>query len=333
MESRTSPLSHIVKNTVSLPAGSLVIRLRDKIVNCYLISEQESSDWIVVDAGMSAGFSKRIFKSAEQWFGPESKPAAIILTHGHFDHVGALPGLLEHWNVPVYAHKAEMPFLTGRADYPPADPTVGGGLMARMSPLFSRKGSDLGDRVQVLPEDFSIPHIPSWRWIHTPGHTPGHISLFRDRDRTLVAGDAFVTVKNESALAVLTQRRHVCRPPAYLTMDWEQARRSVETLSELQPETAFTGHGQPMQGELLRHELADLAAEFSHYMPSDGRYVRHPAISDERGVQYIPPTVPDRLPKVVRVMGAAATIAAGLIIARKMRQRRMRKRLFRSRIR
>ena len=42
--------------------------------------------------------------------------------------------------------------------------------------------------------------MPGWRWVHTPGHTAGHVSLFRDADRTLIAGDAFVTTKQESAL-------------------------------------------------------------------------------------------------------------------------------------
>src|SRR4051794_3070678 len=60
-------------------------------------------------------------------FSRRARPSAIILTHGHFDHVGALEHLAEHWDAPVYAHELEMPNLDGRASYPPADPTVGGG--------------------------------------------------------------------------------------------------------------------------------------------------------------------------------------------------------------
>ena len=44
--------------------------------------------------------------------------------------------------------------------------------------------------VQALPEDGSVPFLDEWMWIATPGHTPGHISLFRDDGRVLVAGDA-----------------------------------------------------------------------------------------------------------------------------------------------
>ena len=56
--------------------------------------------------------------------------------NGHFDHVGAIEDLLEHWNVPVYTHSVELPFLTGLAEYALPDPGAGGGLMAWISPLF-----------------------------------------------------------------------------------------------------------------------------------------------------------------------------------------------------
>lgn len=296
-------------------ARPTLVRLRDKIVNSYLAGDHQSGAWIVVDCGMTPGHCKKIFAAGAQFFG-NTPPAAIVLTHAHFDHVGALNKLLERWNVPVFAHQLEMPFLTGRADYPPADPTVGGGLMARLSPLFPRKGLNLGDRVQVLPRDGSIPRIADWRWIATPGHTAGHISLFREADRTLIAGDAFVTVKNESALAVLLQKETVSRPPAYLTTDWEQSRLSIERLADLRPEFAATGHGIPMQGEVLRSGLRKLVDNFSAAMPRDGRYVRHSAVSDANGVQFVPPAVPDPVPKVL------AAVALVTVVALMLRRRR-----------
>src|SRR5690554_6666584 len=136
-------------------------------------------------------------------------PRAIILTHGHFDHVGAFPELLEHWDVPVYAHPLEAPHLTGEEDYPPPDPSVGEGAMALMSFAYPNKAIDLGDRLQPLAADGSVEAMPGWRWIHTPGHTKGHVSLFREADRCLIAGDAFVTVKQESLYAVATQTQSI----------------------------------------------------------------------------------------------------------------------------
>ena len=56
----------------------------------------------------------------------------------------------------------------------------------------------------MLPSDGTVPHLPDFKWIHTPGHTPGHISLFREKDQALIVGDAFVTVKQEYLYKVLT---------------------------------------------------------------------------------------------------------------------------------
>jgi glyoxylase-like metal-dependent hydrolase (beta-lactamase superfamily II) len=285
------------------------------IVNVYFVGEPSARDrsWVLIDAGLW-GSAKRIARTAEERFGKGAKPAAILLTHGHFDHVGAVRELATLWEVPVYAHELEMPYLTGRSDYPPPDPTVGGGAMAQMSRFFPRSGIDLGERARSLPADGTVPAMPGWRWIHTPGHTAGHISLFREADRLLVAGDAFVTVKQESALAVLTQWQEVCRPPAYFTSDWQAARRSVETLAALQPLVAATGHGLPMRGERMEQELQALARDFDRVaVPACGRYVRQPAVADARGVVAVPPPVPDPMRKVLAGVGLVAL--AGVVAA------------------
>ncbi len=246
-------------------------RLRFLFVNLYLWGTPDS--WVLVDAGLQ-GCTSTIIDTAEERFGKGTAPQAIILTHGHFDHVGAFPELFDHWDVPVYAHQLELPHLTGQADYPPPDPTVGKGVMALMSFTYPNKAIDLGPRVQLLPEDESVPHMSGWRWIHTPGHTPGHVSLFRESDRCMIVGDAFVTIKQESLYAVVTQEQEIHGPPAYFTPDWEAARHSVERLAALQPSIAATGHGTPMGGEELTSGLEKLVREFDEIaIPDQGRYV------------------------------------------------------------
>ena len=283
--------------------------LRVGIVNLYLYGRPgtPSGSWVLIDAGLP-GSASWIVRAAEEWIGPWARPAAIVLTHGHFDHVGAVRTLADRWDVPVYAHPLELPYLTGRSAYPPPDPTVGGGAMAALSRFYPRGPIDIGHRVRALPEDGSVPGMPRWRWIHTPGHTPGHVSLFRDQDRTLIAGDAFVTTKQESATAVLTQRPELHGPPAYFTPDWEAARRSVETLAGLEPVRVATGHGPPLEGAQMLADLHELARNFDRLaVPRQGRYVgRPPRISP--------------LPGILIGVGAALLLAALLKRSNQTRQ-------------
>ena len=247
--------------------------MRILFVNVYAVSTP-GGGWTLIDTGlvMSAGKIKRW---AEDKFGAGTKPETIILTHGHFDHVGAVETLVKDWDAPVYAYIDELPYLTGRQKYPPPDPGVGGGLMAVMSPLYPRSSSDLSGRVQALPPDGSVPTLPGWRYLHTSGHAPGHISLFREEDRLLLPGDAFCTTKQESFLAVANQRPELHGPPAYYTPDWDAARKSVQELATLRPLTIAPGHGLPISGEEVAGQLAQLAADFDRVaVPQHGRYVR-----------------------------------------------------------
>lgn len=293
--------------------------LRDRIVNVAFIGSLDGRDdpWVLVDAGLP-GAASRIVHAAEALFGPDSAPAAIVLTHGHFDHVGSLRELVRHWRVPVYAHELELPYLTGRSAYPPPDPTVGGGGMAVMSRFFPRKPINLGDAVLTLPPDGTVPGVDGWRWIHTPGHAPGHVSLFRDYDRALVAGDAFVTTKQESLTAAFTQRPEVHGPPAYYTFDWRAAEDSVDEISALNPHVAVTGHGVPMRGDRLQRDLRGLALNFrERAIPARGRYVRQPAITDRSGVVFVPPPVADRVARAVAGMAAVAVAAIAFSAVRR----------------
>jgi len=252
--------------------------VRILFVNVFAVQTQDG--WTLIDTGLylSAG---KIKHWAENHFGKGTKPQAILLTHGHFDHVGAVKDLLDEWNVPVYAHSDEFPYLTGHAKYPPPDPSVGGGLMAVMSPLYPRTSADLNGRVQPLPADGSVPTLPNWRYLHTPGHAPGHVSFYREEDKVLLPGDAFCTTRQESFLAVAKQRPELHGPPAYYTTDWDAARTSVQTLAKLCPRTIAPGHGLPMCGDEVADQLERLAINFDHFaVPDHGKYVHRTASAE-----------------------------------------------------
>lgn len=226
------------------------------IVNCVFLGEP-GGPWILVDAGVP-GFAGSIVHAADERFGIGRSPEFILLTHGHFDHVGSLESILKTWDVPVYAHPLERPFLDGTSAYPPPDTTTGGGVMPHLAPLFPRDAIDVESRLRDLPSDGTVPGFPEWRWIHTPGHTPGHVSLFREADRTLVAGDAIITTRQESAYAILMQKPEMYGPPSYFTPDWPSALRSVQVLADLRPAAAITGHGRAVVGPLFTEALTAL---------------------------------------------------------------------------
>lgn len=261
--------------TSSLQLTSDILVLEFTIVNACIVGEpgNGSNQWVLVDTGLenSADF---ILQCAEEKFGKESRPQAIILTHGHFDHVGSVIKLANHWDVPVYIHQAELPYITGKRDYPVADPTVDEGLVAKLSPTFPHTSIDVGDRAAALPSDGSIPGVPGWRWVHTPGHTEGHVALFRERDGVVIAGDAFSTVKQESLLSVLTQSEQISGPPKYLTTDWVAAESSVKRIRDLKPSLAIPSHGKPMEGEELTKHLDMLVNDFDEIAkPDQGRFL------------------------------------------------------------
>ncbi len=256
-------------------AAKDIILLHFTVVSACIVinSDSKKQEWVLVDTGMSNS-GDFILNTAKEYFGHNTRPNAIILTHGHFDHVGSVLELSTRWEVPVYAHRLELPYITGDKDYPVADPTVDKGMVAKLSPAFPHHSINLGHYAAELPQDGSVPGLPGWRWIHTPGHTEGHVCLFREKDRVLIAADALSTVKQESLTSVLFQKEQISGPPKYLTTDWKAAEESVKKLHDLNPSLIIPSHGQPMEGDELKMHLDLLVNNFKEIaVPEHGRYV------------------------------------------------------------
>lgn len=297
------------------PIASEVARLGIVFVNVFALGKP-GGPWLLVDAGLP-GSSGLIRQAARRRFGTGARPEAILLTHGHFDHVGAARDLASDWDVPLYAHPLETPYLTGKSDYPPRDPTMGG-AMAQMSRVMPDHGYDFGARVQTLPENGSLPGLPGWRWLATPGHTPGHVSLYRADDGVLLAGDAFATMDLDSWTAYLTRERRFSRPSPPFTYDWETTYQSIQKLTDLKPKVVAAGHGLPIAGDQVAAELRNFTGRFT--LPERGRYIACPPRVGEGGVEELPPPIPD--PYARRAAGAAVAIAAGAMALAIVRRRR-----------
>lgn len=274
------------------------------VANAYLVGTAQN--WVLVDSG-TPGHAKAIKEAAEQCFGANAKPRAIVLTHGHFDHAGSSPELAKEWNVSVYAHRLEFPYLTGASSYPPLD-TSAPGAFSFLARFFPSNTVNIGTRIAELKDDFSEFGITGWKIVFTPGHTFGHVSFFRADDGILLAGDALTTMNLRNLTDIITRREELCAPPPPATYDWQKAHASVQKLASLKPYLIAAGHGKPMPAAAA--PLQKLADDFP--IPEHGRYVREPVRADEHGITYLPPKPPDRLVRAaVGVSAAAVAIGVG----------------------
>lgn len=276
-KTRSSESFYIPMTSISSGKGVEVLPdvycYTNQIVNIIMLGDPAEGSWILVDAGMPTS-GKEIISAAKSRFGDNNPPKAIVLTHGHFDHVGGISDMIEEWAVPVYAHPLEFPFLTGEKEYPKPDSSVEGGLLAKISFIYPTHPIDIKEHLQPLPSDHTVPEMPDWVWVPSAGHSPGHVSFYRAADRTLISGDAFITVRQDSLYKVLIQKEEINGPPRYLTTDWQAAWESIKNLELLQPELVVPGHGQPMSGEAMKSGLKTLVDEFDRIaIPDHGRYV------------------------------------------------------------
>ena len=290
----------------TVAAGVTQLRIQ-RFVNVYFVETGTPNEWVLIDTGLP-GSAKTIIAAANDLFHAGTRPEAIILTHGHLDHLGSAKELADYWRVPVIVHPLELPYVTGKALYPPRDPTVGGSL-AFMSRFFPAQLPNLGERAQALnTDDPAVPHLMNWRWLHVPGHAPGQLAFFREADGTLLGGDAFATCHHDSIPAVLLGRPKISRAGTPFNYDWEAARHSVQTLAALEPRAIGCGHGPVITGPEAAAGLHELANNYP--VPAHGRYVHEPARTDASGVEHLPPAPKDKLPMQAALIGGSL-LAAG----------------------
>jgi len=128
--------------------------------NCFLVYSENNSECVIVDPGAEPD---KIIKGVREY---KLKPVMIVNTHGHVDHVGANKAVKEEFDIPLYIHKSDLKLLKSAMQ-------SAFGLMigAQKSPPpdgFLKEGDTIelgGSHLEVL---------------HTPGHSPGSISLLGD---------------------------------------------------------------------------------------------------------------------------------------------------------
>lgn len=225
----------------------------------YLV--RSGQGWVLVDAGWPNA-EQSIVAAAESLYGSGAEPAAIVLTHLHPDHSGSAPALARRWDVPVYVHPAELPQAPGKLVDEYANPLDRWVLrpLLRVLPEGTMPTTDLTAVVRPLDPAAGVPGLPDWTCVHTPGHTPGHVALFRGSDGVLLTGDALLTTDLNSLRGLLSRATRVSGPPWIATWDWPAAGASVAVLAGLRPRVLASGHGRVMAGPSSARQLDELAA-------------------------------------------------------------------------
>ncbi|QNK86264.1 MBL fold metallo-hydrolase [Sporosarcina sp. resist] len=147
------------------------------------------------------------------------KLKVVILTHQDIDHIGSLPEILQECgnNIKVYAHDLDKPYIQG--DLP----------LLKDGHLDNPPKGKVDD---TLKDGQELPYCGGIHVIHTPGHTPGHISIFLKQSKTLIAGDSMYSVNG------IIGGIH-----APTTLDIKAARLSLKKYLDLDLESVVCYHG------------------------------------------------------------------------------------------
>lgn len=215
--------------------------------NWYVI--EEAGRLTLVDAGFPAHYAdyRRLLDHLGR---SETDLEAVVLTHAHADHTGFARAAADAADCPVFVHALDEDKAASRLQLPWATllPTFVTPFGLSMGLYAAAKGVLEAPRIPkarpVHDDDtLDIPGRPLV--VHTPGHTPGHASLYLPGRDTLIAGDALLTrnVRNGRSHAPNTA-------PRGFNMDEAQAVASARSLKRFGRCTVLTGHGPPWTGDL-----------------------------------------------------------------------------------
>lgn len=199
--------------------------------NTYLITEKELT---LIDCGY-IGSTIRIANSIRNLRRSIEEVTLIILTHNHFDHISGLAELQKITRAKVAAHKADIISINNQSSYP--------WFMRRLlhmppfsalKPLFLTDSSRVD--IQLMGSEILSP-LGGLKVIHTPGHTPGSISLYSFEKKLLIVGDA-----------LRKRRQNPYMQYNIVSNDIKQALNSVKQISQLDFDIICFGHGRPIAG-------------------------------------------------------------------------------------
>jgi glyoxylase-like metal-dependent hydrolase (beta-lactamase superfamily II) len=186
-----------------------------KGAHSYLVT---GSHLFLVDTGLP-GQEKRIFKYLDSIGIELPSIEGIVLTHYDVDHIGSAYAIQQKTNCPVFSHPLEIPYILGDK----IRPGLKRWLPLITRPIYGKINTSLDIRPLTSEKTFE-----DWEIIHTPGHTPGHITLYRNG--LAIVGDLF-------------QGGDIRLAPGFFTWDSHQVRESAKKIIERPLRWILPGHG------------------------------------------------------------------------------------------
>jgi glyoxylase-like metal-dependent hydrolase (beta-lactamase superfamily II) len=222
-----------------------IYRLGTSWINWYLV--EEGGELTVVDAGLP-GYRPQLDEALSELGADLGDVKAVILTHGHSDHVGFAQKLREEARIPVHVHEEDEKMT--RTGKPPGGerglrPYVLKPRVYRLLAHGSRNGAIQPPKV-ADPETFTaggvlnVPGRP--RVIHAPGHTRGCCVFHLEERGVMLAGDVLCTTNP------MTGREGPQIMPGSFTVNIQQALDSLDAIEEREADVIGVGHGEPWRG-------------------------------------------------------------------------------------
>jgi glyoxylase-like metal-dependent hydrolase (beta-lactamase superfamily II) len=224
------------------------------VLNPTLVWDEDAA--VLIDTGMP-GLWGQIRAAMESVGVTLDKLKAVILTHQDLDHIGGISEILRESDgrIKVYAHEMDQPYIEGDLPLIKTDPNRMDKMLEALPEDVRRQAIALlqnPPKAKVdatLADGEELPYCGGIQVIYTPGHTPGHISLYLKRSKVLVAADAMVS--SDGILA---------GPVRQTTLDMEEAQRSVAKFVPLDIESVICYHGG-LSSQNVDSQLKKLAGQ------------------------------------------------------------------------
>ncbi|TQR44457.1 MBL fold metallo-hydrolase [Paenibacillus popilliae] len=214
----------------------------------------DEEDAILIDTGMPGDWI-RIQHAMQEAGVPLDRLHAVLLTHQDLDHIGSLPDVVsaKDGHLEVIAHHEDAPYIEGKSPLIKTSHEA----MAKLLPLLPEEQRPKvlamcnmhpsANVTRLITDNEVLPYCGGIHIIHTPGHTAGHVSIYLERSRILIAGDAMISVDGM-----------LQGPVPHATLDMDSAIHSLSKLAKYPIDTVICYHGG-LSEQNIHHQILQLS--------------------------------------------------------------------------